>query len=79
MKRYGLSGIYIFDKFPEEERRQPTCIEDCQEETRTQWLEGLEREALIRTVNILCETLHNFTENLVSQGIISFDEEEEEE
>ena len=78
MKRYGLSGIYIFDKFPEEERRQPTCIEDCQEETRTQWLEGLEKEALIRTVNILCNTLHKFADNLVSQGIISFEEEEEE-
>lgn len=44
MKRYGLSGIYIFDKFPGEERRQPTCIEDCQEEARAQWLEGLEEE-----------------------------------
>lgn len=78
MKRFGLSGIYIFDKFPGEERRQPTCIEDCQEETRTTWLEGLEKEALIRTVNFLCETLHNFTENLVSQGVISFDKEEDE-
>lgn len=78
MKRYGLSGIYIFDKFPGEEGRQPTCIEDCQKETRTQWLEGLEKEALIRTVNILCETLHNFTEKLVSQGAVSFEEEEEE-
>lgn len=78
MKRFGLSGIYIFDKFPGEERKQPTCIEDCQEETRTTWLEGLEKEALIRTVNLLCETLHNFTENLVSQGVISFDKEEEE-
>lgn len=78
MKRYGLSGIYIFDKFPGEEKRQPTCIEDCQEETRTQWLEGLEKEALINTVNLLCDTLHKFTDNLVSQGIISFNEEEEE-
>lgn len=51
---------------------------DCQEETRAQWLEGLEKEALIRTVNILCETLHNFTERLVSQGAVSFEEEEEE-
>lgn len=78
MKRYNISGIYIFDKFPEEERKQPTCIEDCQEETRTQWLESLEKEALINTVNILCDTLHQFTDNLVSQGIISFGEEEEE-
>lgn len=78
MKRYGLSGIYIFDRFPGEERRQPTCIEDCQEETRTQWLEGLEKEALVNTVNLLCDTLHDFTERLVSLGAVSFGEEEEE-
>ena len=38
-KRRNLSGIYIFDKFPEDERRFPTCIEDCQEETRKKWLQ----------------------------------------
>ena len=36
--RRGISGIYIFDKFPDDERRQPTCIEDCQQETRRAWL-----------------------------------------
>ena len=33
-KRRGLSGIFIFDQFPGEERREPTCVEDCQKETR---------------------------------------------
>lgn len=37
-RRRNISGIYIFDKFPDEEKRQPTCIEDCQQETRRAWL-----------------------------------------
>ena len=61
-KRRNLSGIYIFDKFPEDERRQPTCIEDCQEETRKKWLETLEKEALISTVEHLCETLRTISD-----------------
>ena len=56
-KRRNLSGIYIFDTFPGEDKRQPTCIEDCQEETRKNWLESLEKESLINTVEHLCETL----------------------
>ena len=43
LKRRGLSGIYIFDTFPGEERRKPTCVEDCQESTRREWLETLEK------------------------------------
>lgn len=60
--RRNLSGIYIFDQFPEEEKRSPTCIEDCQYETRERWLQGLEKEALVRTCHHLCETLSNIGE-----------------
>lgn len=66
-KRRSLSGIYIFDKFPDEERREPTCIEDCQDETRRKWLESLEKEALINCVNHLCETLREISDEF---GII---------
>lgn len=62
MKRRNLTGIYIFDKFPDEERRVPTCIEDCQEETRKAWLEGLDKEALIGTIEMLCETLRGISD-----------------
>lgn len=37
-KRRNISGIYIFNQFPDDEKRQPTCIEDCQQETRRAWL-----------------------------------------
>lgn len=58
MKRYNLSGIYIFDQFEGEERRQPTCIEDCNDATRQAWLESLDKTALINTINHLCHILH---------------------
>ena len=55
--RRNLSGIYIFDTLEGDERREPTCIEDCNPETRTKWLESLEKEALIRTCEHLCGCL----------------------
>lgn len=68
LKRRGLSGIYIFDQFPDEPKRQPTCVEDCQPEVRKEWLEGLEKEALINCVEHLCETLRNISDQF---GIIA--------
>ena len=61
-KRHGLSGIFIFDQFPGEEHRVPTCVEDCQEGTRKKWLETLSREALINTIEYLCETLREVSD-----------------
>lgn len=57
MIRRNLSGIYIFDHFPNEEKRQPTCIEDCQQTTRDEWLATLDKEGLTSVVNQLCQTL----------------------
>lgn len=62
MKRYNISGIYIFDKFDGEERRKPTCIEDCNDDTRQEWLESLDKVALIDTINHLCHALHTVAE-----------------
>lgn len=65
--RRGISGIYIFDKFPEDERRQPTCIEDCQQETRRAWVMQQEdtecaKDATTKIYDAflgLCNYLHN--------------------
>lgn len=59
--RRHLSGVYIFCKFPEEERRQPTCVEDCDQETRTQWIHSLEKEAAYQ----LCDHLLNTLERIL--------------
>jgi len=58
MKRRNLSRIYIFEKFEDEEKRQPTCFEDCTEKTQDRWLESLDREALIRLAKSLGQTLN---------------------
>ena len=44
--RRNLSGIYIFDQFEGEPKRQPTCFEDCTEATQDKWLDSLEPEAV---------------------------------
>ena len=62
LKRRGLSGMYIFDKFPEDEKREPTCIEDCQKETREKYLKEQDKEFLINTIEILCETIRNMAD-----------------
>lgn len=64
MIRRNLSGIYIFDKFKDEEKREPTCFEDCQESTQDKWLEGLEREALISLAKQLGKAIRDIGDEL---------------
>jgi len=45
-KRRNLSGIYIFEQFEGEEKRQPTCFEDCTEAKQDEWLASLKPNAL---------------------------------
>jgi hypothetical protein len=59
MNRRNLSGIYIFHKFEDEERRQPTCFEDCPEEKQDEWLDSLDQEAVKRLAKHLGKTLRN--------------------
>ncbi len=63
-KRRDLSGIYIFDKFKTEEKRQPTCFEDCREETQDKWLDSLEVEALKNLAKQLGKTIKDIGEQL---------------
>jgi hypothetical protein len=57
MNRRNLSGIYIFHKFEDEERREPTCFEDCPVEKQDEWLDSLEPEALKNLAKMLGKTL----------------------
>lgn len=57
MRRRNLSGIYIFDKFEDEDSRQPTCFEDCREEKQDEWLNSLEPEALKNLAKVLGQKL----------------------
>ena len=51
--RRNLSGVYIFHKFIDEEKKQPTCFEDCPVEVQDKWLESLELEAVRNLAKIL--------------------------
>jgi hypothetical protein len=57
MNRRNLSGIYIFHKFEDEERREPTCFEDCPEEKQDEWLNSLDAEAVKNLSKQLGKTL----------------------
>lgn len=57
MNRRNLSGIYIFHKFENEERREPTCFEDCPEEKQDEWLNSLDAEAVKNLAKQLGKTL----------------------
>lgn len=56
-KRRNISGVYIFEKFDTDERRKPTCFEDCSEETQDKWLESLEPEALRNLAKLLGKSI----------------------
>jgi len=75
MKRRNLSGIYIFDKFEDEDKRQPTCFEDCQEETQNRWLDSLEMEALKNLAKMLGEKLRLVGDQFEIAANIDIDEE----
>jgi hypothetical protein len=44
--RRNLSGVYIFDVLLGDDKRKPTCFEDCTEEKQQEWLDSLTPEAL---------------------------------
>ena len=76
MNRRNLSGIYIFHKFEDEERRQPTCFEDCPEEKQDEWLNSLDPEA----VKHLAKQLGNVIRMIGDQfGIMQGGEPEDDE
>ena len=64
MKRRNLSGIYIFDKFEDDSKRQPTCFEDCREETQDKWLSELEPDTVVRLAKQLATTLKEIGDQL---------------
>jgi hypothetical protein len=64
LNRRNLSGIYIFHKFEEDERTQPTVFEDCPEEVQDEWLSSLEPEAVKNLAKMLGRTLRSIGDQL---------------
>lgn len=59
VNRRNLSGIYIFHKFEDDERREPTCFEDCPEDKQDEWLASLEPEAVKNLAKQLAKTIRS--------------------
>ena len=77
LKRRDLSGIYIFDTFPGEKQRQPTCIEDCQQETRRECCMAQTKESLRATIKHLAQTFKEITDYLVTEHCINDEQRKE--
>ena len=71
LKRRDLSGIFIFDTFPGEEKRQPTCVEDCQQETRRDWCMSKTPDYLREAINLLAGTFKDITNYLVNEKCVT--------
>lgn len=54
-KRFGFSGIYVFEQFPTDKKAKPTCLEDCILDTRFNFLKSLDEPGLHQTLNALCD------------------------
>ena len=63
-KRRNLSGIFIFDTLEGDDKREPTCFEECREETQDEWLDSLEPEALKTLAKMLGNTLKDLGDQL---------------
>lgn len=68
VNRRNVSGIYIFHKFEEDERRQPTCFEDCPEEKQDEWLNSLDPEAVKNLAKMLGRTIRSIADQLDLYG-----------
>ncbi len=73
--RRNLSGVYIFDTLPGDDKRKPTCFEDCTEEKQREWLDSLTPEALKGLSMQLAITLRKIGDQF--DIIAGYDEEEE--
>ena len=62
--RRNLSGIYYFDKFDNEEKRQPTCFEDCQESTQDKIMENMSPNELIALAKKLADVIKDIGNQL---------------
>ena len=70
LKRRNISGIYLLDKFPTDENRKPTCVEDCQMATRNRWLKAHDKEYLRNAIEALADSFKELTEYCFDGGAI---------
>lgn len=70
LKRRNISNIYIFDQFPGEDHRRPTCIEDCSPSRRKEWLMTKDKNYLRSVIQALSESFKELTDYCHKEGAI---------
>jgi hypothetical protein len=68
VNRRNISGIYIFHHFKDEDRREPTCFEDCPEEKQDEWMNSLDPEAVKNLAKQLARTIRSLGDQLDLYG-----------
>ena len=70
LKRRNISCIYIFDTFPSDDRRKPTCIEDCRPSVRRQWMMNRTKEYLRNVISELAASFKELADYCHKEGAI---------
>ena len=70
MIRVGLSGIYLTEKFPGEDKEQKTAIEDCSEARRRYYLSTLNDTQVRKTFDKLLSTMKMVIKHIQSKGLV---------
>lgn len=66
--RRDISGIYIRDILPQDGgKRRPTCIEDCNDDTRLKWLDDQTVECLANTAGHLNDVFDCLWNNVLTE------------
>ena len=70
LKRRNISGIFIYDLFPNDDHRRPTCIEDCQPARRREWMESRNQEYLRNVIKELADSFKELSGYCHKEGAI---------
>lgn len=71
LKRRDISGIYIFDKFPTDKKRKPTCVEDCTHGKRMEWCMSKDEDYLRNVIEQLANTFRDLVDFCHSEGCVN--------
>lgn len=77
LKRRNINGIYIFDTFPSEAHRSPTCVEDCQPSTRRAWCITKDKEYLRNAIGELADSFRDLVAYLYAEECVNDEQRKE--
>lgn len=64
MKRRNLSGVFLYEKFEDDDDKKPTCFEECSIEKQKLFLDSLTPEGVKLLAIKLADTLKQIGNDL---------------